>query len=376
MPFCYSPWTNIDISPQGKISPCCKFKHEHYPEPAIDINTDSIAQYINGPVLRDVKEQFKQGQWPAGCTRCQIEEENNIESKRMLDYTRWQPHYELYNIDSDRFITASVAFGNTCNLKCITCDPKSSSKWQSEYRQIYNVDILPSKFYKQDFVKEFAALAPSLVHLDIPGGEPFLSGVAEQRALLQQWIDSGQSKDITLHYTTNGTLWPDESWWKIWEQFKHIDMQISIDGVGKRYEYIRFPGKWVKLTSNVDRYLEQSLLLPNLQISVSHTVSAYNIYYLDEFFTWCNSVGLPRPWAGRVHNPIHMRPSVWNRTANDTIISHLKESTHPDVITWAALLENSDDSNQFEEFKTRLHQHDRARNLNFKLVFPELAHWV
>jgi hypothetical protein len=71
-----------------------------------------------------------------------------------------------------------------------------------------------------------------------------------------------------------------------------------------------------------------------------------------------------------------MRPSVWNRAANDTIVAHLKESTHPDVITWAALLENSDDSTHFEEFKIRLHQHDRARNLNFKSVFPELAQWV
>lgn len=373
MPFCYAPWTNLDISPQGKLSPCCKFKHS---TPALDINTHSIEQYINSPALVDVKEKFKQGQWPSGCERCKIEEDNGIESKRMLDYTRWSEHYKKHDIESNKFLTASVAFGNTCNLKCITCNPESSSKWYNEYRQIYNIDILPSKFYKEDFVKEFLSLTTDLVHIDIPGGEPFLSGTNEQRELLQAWINTGQSQNITLHYTTNGTIWPEQSWWDLWEHFKHVDIQISVDGIKRRYEYIRFPGKWHNLSKNVDLYLKNLETKSNLQISVSHTVSAYNIYYLDEFFNWCEEIGLPRPWAGRVHNPSHMRPSVWSRDANQIIVDHLKQSKHPDVITWAELLEHSNDSDQFEEFKKRLHQHDRARNLNFKLVFPELAQWV
>ena len=30
MPFCYSPWTNIDIDPQGTMAPCCKFQKQYY----------------------------------------------------------------------------------------------------------------------------------------------------------------------------------------------------------------------------------------------------------------------------------------------------------------------------------------------------------
>ena len=43
-----------------------------------------------------------------------------LKGKRQLDYARWQPYYDVYKEDQ-KLITASVAFGNTCNLKCIMC---------------------------------------------------------------------------------------------------------------------------------------------------------------------------------------------------------------------------------------------------------------
>jgi hypothetical protein len=105
-------------------------------------------------------------------------------------------------------------------------------------------------------------------------------------------------------------------------------------------------------------------------------VSAYNIYYLDEFFSWCYNQGLPRPWLGRVHNPVHMRPSVWHTDARDFIVAHLMTSLHPDVLTWAKLINNTDDSDHFEVFKHRCQEHDRYRKTNFANVFPELAPYI
>lgn len=366
MPFCYSPWTNIDISPDGRVSPCCKFTG-----PLPEYST--VDDYTNSEFLKSIKRDFENNSWPTGCQRCQIEEQNSIESKRQLDYQRWQTQYESYDLNCHQFITASIAFGNTCNLKCITCGPVSSSLWHQEHKQIYGKTLAPVKFFKQNFVQDFVTHAPGIVHLDIPGGEPFLSGVAEQKQLLNHYIQSGQAANTTIHYTTNATIMPDQEWWDLWQHFHEVEVQLSIDGVGSRFEYIRFPGNWQKVSENVAEYV---LRQNQVKLSVSHTVSAYNIYYLDEFFAWCYNQGLPRPWLGRVHYPAHMRPSVWHPAAREFIVTHLMTSQYQDVLTWANLIANTDDSDLFNTFKQRCQDHDTYRKLNFKNTFPELAPYI
>ena len=373
MPFCYSPWSNIDISPMGEITPCCKFQKQYYTE-QFNIQKHSLSDYVNSNLVNNIKQEFQQGVWPVGCERCQIEESHGIQSKRQLDYTRWKEYYNSYDLNNGKFLTTSIAFGNTCNLKCITCGPYSSSRWQKEYYDLYGKDIPNFKFYKKNFVQDFLAQAPDIVHLDIPGGEPFLSGVDEQKDLLSHYVLDGRSKNITLHYTTNAQVFPDADWWQLWFHFKEVDIQLSIDGVGARYEYIRYPASWSTLVDNVEKYL--LVQRPNIRLSVSHTVSAYNIYYLDEFFKWCYTIGLPRPWLGKVHNPKYMRPEVWSDTARQVIIDHLKYSQDSDVLTWLNLISVSDESEFFDEFKNKLHAHDRYRSTNFKNIFPELANYI
>jgi MoaA/NifB/PqqE/SkfB family radical SAM enzyme len=373
MSFCYSPWTNFDITPGGDIKPCCKFRTEFYDE-QFNVQHDDLNSYVNSKFLSGIKQELLQGGIPQGCERCKIEEENNIESKRQLDYQRWKEHYDNYDINNDKFITASVAFGNTCNLKCITCSPYASSLWHKEYLQIHNKDVPNVRYYREDFVTNLTTQAPGLIHLDLPGGEPLISGVPEQQKLLMHYVETGQAKNMSLHYNTNVTTYPDDSWWDIWRHFKEIDMQLSIDGVETRYEYIRYPASWETLVDHVSRYQSQNS--HNLRLSISHTVSAYNIYYLNEFFTWCADMGLPRPWCGRVHNPMYMRPSVWPAHVKDKILTKLRTSLFDDVHTWANLIESTDDSIHFADFKNYLHKHDEYRRLDFRKVFPDLAEFV
>jgi hypothetical protein len=370
MPFCYSPWTNIDIDSQGKILPCCKYRPAPN-DPTFNIQSHPLKQYARSAFLQEIKQDFLDDRWPAGCVRCEVEEQNNIPSKRQLDQERWSEHYTGYDLHSDQWLTASIAFGNTCNLKCITCGSHSSSRWREEYRDIYGEDFQHVKFYRDDFVDDFVSQAPGILHLDIPGGEPFLSGVPEQKKLLQHYVDSGKAQDISVHYTTNVTVFPDEQWWQLWSHFREIDMQLSIDGVGARYEYIRYPASWEHTEHTVHRYIQQEKSIPNLRLSVSHTVSAYNIFYLDEFFTWCSGIGLPRPWLGRVHKPSHMRPEIWPNKQH--IVRRLTQSSHEDVQNWARMIATADHSDQFEQFCQRLHQHDQYRGLNFSHTFPEMA---
>ncbi len=373
MPFCYSPWTNIDISPNGNLSPCCKYQFSDTDQ-KFNIKLNLVEEYKNSEFLKNIKQTFSNQEWPSGCVRCKVEEENNISSKRQLDYIRWKQQYDDCDLEQTGFLTASIAFGNTCNLTCITCGPSSSSRWHNEYKKIYNKQVVPFHFYKQDFVNDFVKQAPDIIHVDIPGGEPFLSGVQEQKQLLEHYIQTGQSSHISLHYTTNATIYPDESWWQLWMHFKEIDMQLSLDGIEQRFEYIRYPASWKTVNQNVQKYIQVNH--SNFRLSVSHTVSAYNIYYLDEFISWCIDSGLPQPWQGRVHTPVHMRPSIWPVPAKEYIISHLLDSKHDDCNTWAKYLINTNDDEHFNTFLKYLTQHDQYRNLNFKKTFPEMSQFI
>lgn len=375
MPYCHLPWTNIDISPMGEMKPCCKFMHSSYAHTSSNIGETNIEGYLNSLMLKEVKKDFLQNKWPKGCERCKIEEENGIESKRIqgskLLKERLGPDYP-----SNGFVTASIAFGNTCNLKCIMCSPVSSSKWREEWKEVTGDDIKPNHFYKSEFVDNFYKFAKNLIHLDIPGGEPFISGVEQQKELLKHYVQDKRAKDISLHYNTNCTVFPDEYWIELWKHFKNVDIQLSIDGIGSKFEYIRFPGKWDTIIENTKKYVELvKTKLPNARITAFIAVSAYNIAYLDELIFWLESMGIVNPSLGRVDFPTHFRPTVWRDNAKQFIIQRLSESKY-NLDPFISLMKNEDMSKNFDLFRYRVLRHDNYRKTKFKETFPEMFEFL
>src|SRR5262249_30175517 len=124
----------------------------------------------------------------------------------------------------------------------------------------------------------------SLKYLTFVGGEPFLA--KEIGGLLQQIIDAGVSQDVTICVVTNGTT-TNAPWLRLMNQFKRLDLTISIDGFEKVYEYIRFPAKWDTLTKNI-RILQS---LPKANLSSQVTVQNYNALNLVNIFRFLDSMG-------------------------------------------------------------------------------------
>jgi hypothetical protein len=71
-----------------------------------------------------------------------------------------------------------------------------------------------------------------------------------------------------------------------------------------------------------------------------------------------------------------MQPEVWPPETKLFIMHKLQQSDDPDVKDWAKSLMQHDQSEHFEEFKSRTQQHDAYRNLNFTETFPEMAKWI
>ena len=371
-PLCLIPWVNMRISPRGEILPCCKYKVDK--SLLMNIEETTIEDYINSDFLNNIKDTMLKNEWPTGCIRCKSEEEHKIKSKRQLDYARWKTEFDNYTEDKG-FLTSDIAFGNTCNLKCIICSPSSSSRWRKEYQKLYGDDVKPvevTNFTAENLYKNM----PNIIHYDFGGGEPLLSETEKQHDLLQRYIENGKSKDMTLHYNTNGQQFPNNKFWEQWKHFKEVDIQLSIDGIYKQYEYVRFPGKYDKLENVVSQLVVKEREHDNIVLSVSHTVSAYNIYYLDDFFNWCTQVGLPKPWCGAVDTPLHMRPDLYPKKIRDVIVTKLRKTEHIDVLRWSKLISEQDSSKYFSDFLIYKDKHDVYRNTNFAKTFPELEELI
>mgnify|MGYP002843669563 FL=1 len=73
--------------------------------------------------------------------------------------------------------------------------------------------------------------------------------------LLKHCIETDTAKDITLDVTTNATkIHP--RFFDLAKQFKELLLTVSMDGVGRTYEYVRYPANYDKVYKNILRYNE------------------------------------------------------------------------------------------------------------------------
>ena len=225
---------------------------------------------------------------------------------------------------------------------------------------------MQNRFYEiPGFVARIADLCDDVIHIDIPGGEPFY---AEKKVHLEFLSRLRNPNRIKLHYTTNATIFPDQEFWDIWDKFQGLDIQLSIDGVADRFEYLRYPASWSVVTDNAARYQARD----NLQISISHTVSWLNVMYLDELFDWCQAEGLPEPYLGAVSRPAYLDPRCLPHTAKFSVIDRLSASEHAPVRQFAQYLSQHGPDVSWDQCLRWIDALDLIRNRDWKSVFPEL----
>lgn len=358
--FCYHPWVGLDISPQGEFKPCCKFS---------TIVAQNVSDYQNSELLHRVREQFLRGEQPTDCSRCWRDEEAGIESKRELDF-KYVLGGQAPKLDSIKILM--LPFGNTCNLACRICSSYASSFWRNQSKKL--VPIFPDtkvfqhkKFYKdREFMSTIGELAHDVTHVGFPGGEPFITGVAEHLEFLDTLM-TRQPENISLHYITNTTVFPGEEFWNRWSKFKKVDIQLSIDGIGNHFEYNRWPAKWAECLPNILAYRDR--ITGNMQLSISHTVSIFTVYYLPEFLSWCAANGLPKPYLGLLTNPPQYDISVLPLDVKNKISERLVD---PNLEPIARALMAQDRSSELDKTIQYVTVLDKQRNQSFADTFPEL----
>jgi len=364
---CPMPWNSLDISPLGEVSPCCFYQANTIP---FDPTTDSLESAYNSDYMRQLRQDFKDGKKPLGCVRCWREEESGAESKRQMYTKRFGTDSGAINWDEDdiqNLRMVSISFGNVCNFQCRICSSKSSSRIAAEENNTRALEL--GKWIRNaDNLWDEVIRNPQIRYFDFAGGEPLLD--KEHLRALKFMIDQGIANEISLHYNTNGSVINDKLL-DVWKNFKQVDVAVSIDDLGERFNYQR-PGvdkrwNWELVNKNV-QYIKQHKS-NNIQLSMHTAISTLNAYYLPELADWASTVEFDSIHVSVLYNPTYLCIRNMPVDAADTIRKRLVQHTfnqtfQPFVDTVIAELEKTK-AVRNTKFVDYIKQLDERRNEKF-----------
>jgi len=209
-----------------------------------------------------------------------------------------------------------------------------------------------------------------------------------------------------LRYNTN-LLLLDDAIIDIWKQFKKVKVGVSLDGIGNRGEYIRYPLNWKDVENNL---IKLDNTPDNIQIQIACAVQILNIKHIPDFIKWkvrmnFKKINFDKNAAGQVIGGgligVHLvwiptwmslrilpkkdklevrelfaelQQWLWNNYTQDV---EFWEKNPYGWKRWKGILDwmdAEDQTNLLLDFTEYINKIDTVRNTNFKEVFPELAH--
>ena len=385
--YCVNPYMNLSIHPKGIVKPCCMSTRELVTDSGkTTINTAGILEFWNGKDRQQMINSLDIGIKIFDCKACWQEEDAGKESKRVRD----NKIYANSITGNDMLpIVVDLSMGNLCNIKCRICGPTHSTPWMIEEAAIHFPNnkqaylkqpkwkISKDSFdYKNKFLwDDITTLLPNVTKFDFAGGEPFY--IEKHWSIVEKCVENGWSKKQHIHYNTNGTIYP-EKYMSLLEEFKIVDIQISSDGVGKKFEYCRHPAVWEEVEENIDKFISaKNNSNTEWLLSACISVSAFNVYDFFETFEHYASKGigvyvnmvhdhhgikvLPRELKETVINKLNLYeskylPQQWNNDRN-MVIQHLSNTESVE--------------SEWINFWLELEMRDKIRKESFKEIFPE-----
>lgn len=398
--FCALPWVSLETRSEGRVAPCCLSSQcvakadgsgDFY------LYKDSIEDAFFSVHTERLRKNLLNNVADKNCDACWIAEKSGIESKRQRENQRYPEILaQLKNGIAPKAepIRLDLKLGNLCNLKCRICCPASSSKWTEEFVSLYGSDQLPRNSVElsqmpeeesrqlmmrwtetsPEFWPTLEKWLPNLRGFEFFGGEPFL--IKKHFELIETSVKRGFSKRQTLHYNTNGTIYPEHAAQNLFPHFESITVFFSVDGIGSQFEYMRHGAKWDTVLQNIEKFRANT----NAYIGVGPTISNFNIYYLPEFLEFWLNKDTP-VFLNHLFHPTHFDIRAMPPELKKAVIKKLR-SVDPDRFAKILLTDyegiisymmSEDRSEYWPTFLLSLSQHDTYRAQSFASTFPEFS---
>jgi MoaA/NifB/PqqE/SkfB family radical SAM enzyme len=259
--YCAAPWRGLHINPRGDVKTCCAGN----PNMLGNLNSKKIEEILNGPVLKEIRSNLRQGQPHAYCANCVHRENMGSESERtwhnkineFFDTTQAGLDYEYPTL-------LDIRWNNTCNLSCNYCGPLDSSKWAS----LKKISITNNtRHYYEDVCQFIEKHNAHIQEVAMIGGEPLL--LPENERLLD--VIPHDCK-ITVITNLNNPLENNRIFQKL-AQRTNVGWRMSFDTIDQRFEYVRHGADWQLQLHNLD-------LIQELRQSHGHGGGIHAVYNL------------------------------------------------------------------------------------------------
>jgi len=429
--FCPLPWIHLATRPNGDVRVCCTANASGVENintkdigliknngKAMNLRDNSIEEVWNSHQMKKTRLQMLAGEKPESCLKCYKEESCGIVSKRQWETTVWNERLDIPNIvsktETDGSLPVDIPYfdlrlGNLCQLKCIMCSPHDSSSWIKDWKQQFpkyksarlikdqewDIDFDYTWYKKGTFLESMKSQASNIKELYFAGGEPLL--IPEHYKILEFMIETDNSKNCILRYNSNGLELP-EKLFDLWNHFKEVKFNFSVDAVGDKNDYIRYPSKWNTVVENLH-------LLDNTPdhviVNIACAVQILNVMYLPDLIKWklnqkFKKINLPPYGAGLIGTHLVYLPSYLNVRVLPTDLKYITKQKLEDLCYefrnnsefknnpyglnrikgLIKYMFDEDWSNQIPDLIEYLSVTDKQRGTNFNNIFSELANGI
>jgi len=303
--FCILPFIHSHASVSGHWKPCCNSFYINTEKHYFSEDGHTHNSWFKSERMNQLRENLLNGVEDSMCNICWKSEKISGQSirKNYLQLPRFQQYHNNEEIIKNIKIRyLDLKLSNECNLKCRMCDYASSNKILEDMVAIEKNETLTlpdnysrspthEKFINSKGIKQMPDhvfdelvndILPDLEHLKVTGGEPLVQ--KQVLDLFNICIEKGYAKNINLNITTNGTKFTKKFLEKI-KNFKEVKFNISCDGYGSVYDYIRYPFNWNKFVKRINDIAESTILF-----SLCALPQMYNIENLSKLQKWNDTI--------------------------------------------------------------------------------------
>tara|TARA_B110000503_G_C7171345_1_gene424425 strand:+ start:6735 stop:7823 length:1089 start_codon:yes stop_codon:yes gene_type:complete len=299
-----------------------------------------------------------------GCQKCKLKEKTHG-----AEFTQRHTFNQQIPDDiGDEIYKLEIVLDTTCNAACIQCGTEQSSLWRNEYarRNPNYIHIQPASQIenKIELIKKNVDIQKVKIW-HFWGGEPLLTDT--HMKLLNEIEDLST---VSLAYTTNGSIFPDNDVLELWSKCKDVMIGVSADGINDKFHYARWPLKWDKWSRVAERFITDTPI--NVRFHINYCVMPMNAYYTYEMDEWLdrnfskNRDGSPITFnfirsEGTVDaaaTPMSLREETWKRLGEDHVVSSILRELPV---------------KEYESMLTHLNIWDPIRKLDWRKVFPDSA---
>jgi organic radical activating enzyme len=288
--YCPAPEMGIDIDPQGHIKVCCatvsKLCH-------LDDDLD-WANFFNSKLWLDSKAEIQSGDCDTNqiCRSCISKEKNQLVSQRNALRHSAVLHEGIWDYSTP--VNMDIDLGNVCNLWCVMCSSRNSTKWakvdtDGKMQAISGWQLFePFRFKRKYIDNVLDKMFTEVQRCNFKGGEPFAFKDFEY---MLEWLLSKGCKSVEI--ITNGTLWT-KKYNEIFSRFPNVFFSVSVDGSDDVSNWVRYDK--ISSYNTVKKNIGQMASIKNAKGSIIHVTMPYNIYTLPEYIMDMNELLKETKW--------------------------------------------------------------------------------